>query len=112
MKRNNNIGKILKYYRKLHKIPVKKVSELLEENQTPAAEKTIYGWESGHTQPNADILLFLCKVYRIENILQAFGYEDMPKEPVVQPTDHEYELLKQYRKHPEMHSAVHKLLDL
>lgn len=37
------------------------VSGILKEKSLNVAEKTIYGWESGQTQPNADTLLMLCE---------------------------------------------------
>ncbi len=110
--RKKRIGRILRYYRELNKLSVKKVSEIITENLTTVSYKTIYGWEKGLTQPNADNFLFLCKLYSIENILQAFEYVEDTKKSKLQPTEFEYELLKQYREHPEMHTAVHKLLDI
>ncbi len=113
MERKQAMGKILRYYRKLNKLSIKNVSEILSEHFDSSADKTIYGWENGSTQPNADIFLFLCKLYQIEDILDAFGYGiDETEQPKLQPTAFEYELLKQYREHSEMHTAIHKLLDI
>ena len=110
--KNENIGKMLKYNRKLNKLSVKEVSDLLCENHNPVAAKTIYGWESGHTQPDADTLLYLCDLYKIDNILETFGYESNPKPPQPQLTEFEYEVIKKYRQHPDMHDAIHKLIEL
>lgn len=110
--RNENIGKMLKYYRKLNKLSVNEVSDLLRENHAPVAPKTIYGWESGHTQPDADTLLYLCDLYKIDNILKAFGYETEELPPRPQLTEFEYEMIKKYREHPEMHDAINKLLEI
>lgn len=44
---NTNIGRVLKYYRKLRNLSVAHVSEYLSEKHFPAAPKTIYGWENG-----------------------------------------------------------------
>lgn len=112
-KRKQAMGQILRYYRKLNNLSVKNVSDILTEHFDSCADKTIYGWENGSTQPNSDIFLFLCSLYQIENILETFGY-GMPdlEEPKLQPTAFEYELLKQYREHSEMHTAIHKLLDI
>ena len=113
IKRKQAMGQILRYYRKLNNLSVKTVSEILTEHFSPCADKTIYGWEKGSTQPNSDIFLFLCNLYQIENILEVFGYgiSDLEK-PKLQPTAFEYELLKQYREHSVMHTAIHKLLDI
>lgn len=47
---------MLKYYRKLKKLSVENVAAYLQDNGIPVASKTIYGWESGQTQPDADTL--------------------------------------------------------
>ena len=50
--------------------------------ESPAKSKTIYGWENGNSQPNADTLMTLCGYYHIENILETFGYCPAPsKDP-------------------------------
>ena len=84
-------------------------TELLEEKSLKVAEKTVYGWESSATQPDADTLLLLCDIYNIDNILGTFGYTD--EEPI-NLTKHEHHLIEQYRKHPEIQDAVDKLLDI
>ena len=71
------------------------------------APKTIYGWESGQSQPNADILLTLCELYNIVNILSAFGYSDRID---FELNSQERALVKSYRAHPELQSAVNILL--
>ena len=107
--KNAKISEVLKNYRKLIKLSVRDVSGLLKEKSLNVAEKTIYGWESGQTQPNADTLLMLCEIYNIENILGTFGYTD--EEPI-NLTNHETKLIRQYRNHPEVQDAVNKLLDV
>ena len=67
--KNPNIAKVLKEYRKQNHYSVEDVVFKLEEQNLPFATKTIYGWESGQTQPDADTLLVLCKIYKIDNIL-------------------------------------------
>ena len=54
--KNPLIAERLKFYRKKNNLTIPQVSELLSETQ-PVAVKTIYGWESGHTQPDADTLM-------------------------------------------------------
>jgi len=102
-----NIAKVLKEYRKRNHYTVKDVSFLLKERGIKAAPKTIYGWESGQSQPSADILLTLCEIYSIENILSAFGYTDKVD---FQISSQERALVKSYRAHPELQSAVNILL--
>ena len=103
--KNAKISEVLKNYRKLNKLSVRDVSGILKEKSLNVAEKTIYGWESGQTQPNADTLLMLCEIYNIENIL---GTDEEP----INLTSHEVKLIKQYRNHPEIQDAVNKLLDV
>lgn len=110
--RNPNIASALKYYRKLNKLSVNEVSDILKQNNFQAAPKTIYGWESGNTQPDADTLMVLCEIYHIDNILEAFGYKQNANESNLILTDHEKQLILNYRKNEAMQPAVNKLLDL
>jgi transcriptional regulator with XRE-family HTH domain len=107
--KNEKIAKVLKQYRKNNNLTVQDVARLLEEKSVSVAVKTIYGWESGQTQPDADTLLLLCDIYNIDNILSTFGYNDKKTFNV---TKYEEELIINYRKHPEIQYAVKKLLDM
>lgn len=110
--KNPNIARVLKYYRKLNHISVKDVSNILKENHNYAAPKTIYGWESGQTQPDADTLMFLCDLYGIENILETFGYQvESNSEPLLL-SPKEKKLIANYRHLKAMQPAVDRLLDL
>ena len=73
--KNPKIAAMLKYYRKLKKLSVENVAAYLQDNGIPVASKTIYGWESGQTQPDADTLMYLCKLYEIKDVLGTFGYK-------------------------------------
>lgn len=105
------IGETLKSSRKRSNLSVNEVAEAFKEINHPVAAKTIYGWESGKTQPDADTLLFLCGLYNIDNVLESFGYHVDESDPVIL-TDTEKEIMKAYRLHPEMHEAIRKLLEL
>ena len=76
--KNEQIGRMLRYYRTLRKLSVQTVSDKLKDANLPSATKTIYAWESGRTQPDADRLLYLCKLYEIDDILTESGY--LPKD--------------------------------
>ena len=106
--KNEMIAKVLKEYRKNNNLSVKEVAEILENKSMVVAEKTIYGWESGQAQPDADTLLVLCDIYNIKDVLGTFGYRSDKHFYI---TNHEKELIFKYRKHPELQSAVDKLLD-
>ena len=109
--KNERIGAILRYYRKVNNLSVSDVAKLLESEDTIVAEKTIYGWENSQTQPDADNLLKLCKIYHIDNILSSFEYlpeEDNP----IRLTEFEEKMVRHYRDHPEYQGAIKKLLNL
>ncbi|MCI6859381.1 MAG: helix-turn-helix domain-containing protein [Eubacterium sp.] len=111
--KNNNIARVLKYYRKLNNLSIKDIVCLLEKHDYHVAEKTIYGWESGNTQPSADILMFLCEFYKIHDVLAAFGYRNPREEVSVLPLSiEEISLIQSFREHDSMKPAVKKLLDL
>ncbi len=109
--KNPKIAMYLKYYRKLNKLSVAEVSDILRNHNISAATKTIYGWENGQSQPDADTFMLLCEIYNIENILETFGYVENEKEQLIL-SDNEKELIKNYRKHPEMHDAIKRLLEM
>lgn len=109
--KNENIAKVLKAYRKHNHLSVNEVATRLEQRSLPVAPKTIYGWESGQTQPDADTLLLLCDIYQIDDILNAFGYLKEETEPLML-TAFEKQLILKYRNSPAMQDAVNKLLDL
>ena len=109
--KNPKIAIYLKYYRKYNNLSVAEVSEILKEHNVNAAVKTIYGWENGQSQPDADTFMLLCEIYNIENILETFGYKNSGTEPLIL-SDEEKILIKNYRSHPEMHEAVGKLLEM
>lgn len=108
--KNPNISKVLKAYRKLNHYSVNDLVIKLEDNNLPVAAKTVYGWESGQTQPDADTLLVLCKIYNIENILDTFGYSHSGDHLFL--SEEERNLVLQYRNHPDMQDAVKKLLEI
>ncbi len=107
---NEYIAQILKEYRKRNNLTVKDVSLLLQDRSFNAAPKTIYGWESGQSTPNAEILLTLCELYHITDVLSVFGYSD--DDTFFHISTSERALIESYRKHPDMQKSVNKLLDL
>ena len=108
--KNPNISKVLKTYRKLNHYSVNDLVLKLEDHHLPVAPRTIYGWESGQTQPDTDTLLTLCKIYNIDNILGTFGYNDTLDGFFL--SEEERSLVMQYRKIPDMRKAVKKLLEI
>ena len=103
--KNPVIAKMLKYYRKANNLSVDDIAAYLDECGISVANKTIYGWESGQTQPDADILLYLCKYYRITDILGTFGYSKKKKPETITYSLKERDLVDAYRKNINMQAA-------
>ena len=112
--RNPDIARMLKYYRKKNKLSVQEVAAGLEKRiGNSISTKTIYGWENDISQPSADILMHLCEIYEINDVLEAFGYENNSQEKRFFDTMtlEEIAILEAYRAHPELHDAIKRLLD-
>ena len=108
--KNPLIAERLKFYRKKCNLSVEAVSKALSTPDVPVAKKTVYGWESGHTQPDADTLMRLCDLYHIDDILGTFGYRHSDTPPHLSLSRCEKEIIRQYRRHSEMHDAIHRIL--
>ena len=106
--KNKAIAETLKLYRKHNHLTVKDVAAQLKKHSISTAEKTIYGWENGQSQPDADTFLILCEVYHISDILGTFGYK---KTENINLTQTEKDIVLGLRKHPQMIDAVKKLVD-
>ena len=69
------------------------------------SDKTIYGYESGHRQPDADTLMAMCVIYGIDDVFSAFGYRDTEAETVEESYEGDDEMWKlrdELRTRPEM----------
>ena len=53
----NSISNVLKEYRKRNNFKVSEVAIYLSNEGKPVAEKTVYGWESGQSLPDAECLI-------------------------------------------------------
>ena len=109
--KNPEFARVLKEYRRRNQYTIYDIADKLKENQIEVAVKTIYGWESGQTQPDADTLLKLCDIYKIDNILATFGYVNEDSEEYILSLE-EKELIIKYRSNPNMQDAVKKLLGM
>ena len=97
--RNDNIARSLRYYRNVNHKSIDDIIAFLREHDYDVSEKTIYAWENGS--------------YQIDDVLTAFGYRDAETSFLQDPLSvSEISLIKSYREHKEMQTAVHKLLDL
>ena len=81
MKSKEEIAKVLKEYRQKTGLSAKEVIEKLSLHDIKVSPKTLYGWESGHSQPGADTLLLLCDIYGVDDIMRAFGYSRTERQP-------------------------------
>ena len=109
--KNPKIAVMLKQYRKLRNFTVQQVVDILAEYGYHFAPKTIYGWENGATQPDADTLMFLCELYEIKDVLSTFGYREVIENPF-NLSSLENELIEKFRSNSRMQEAVMKLLDV
>ena len=69
------IAKVLKELRKKNSLTVHDVVIKLSDKSINVADKTLYGWESGQAQPDADTLLVLCEIYHVDEILRQLVVE-------------------------------------
>lgn len=107
--KNKIIAKSLKEIRKSNALTVHDVVLKLGKKSINIADKTLYGWESGHAQPDITTLFALCEIYQIKDILGAFGYGQVE---LLNLTKDEERVIMSLREQPEMILAVHKLLGI
>lgn len=79
------IGERIKKLRKNSGLSVKEVVLLLQKNGISVSDKTVYSWESGYRQPDAETFLILCDIYQITDLDAEFGKTEKPPESL--PTD-------------------------
>lgn len=72
-----DIASYLKGKRKELKMSVKDVLSELHTHGIDISDKTLYGWESGHRQPDADTFIILCQIYGIDSFSSIYD----PKTP-------------------------------
>lgn len=109
--KNEQIGKVLKKYRKLNALSVDDVIlELSEKYGVNVAEKTVYGWESNQSSPTSPMLIALCDIYKINNITELFTEVADQKGFFI--TAEERQLVENYRKNPHLQEAVRLILGL
>lgn len=109
--KNNQIGEMLKKYRKLNSLSIHDVVvELQERYGVNVAEKTIYGWESNQAHPSSSIFLALCDIYKINNLSDALPSSKEPKGFPI--TKEERLLIEQYRQYPEFSGIIKKILNM
>lgn len=71
----NMIAETLKAKRHEAGLSVHQVADQLGKYGITLSIKTLYNYETGFRQPDADTLMALCEIYGITNILSTFGYK-------------------------------------
>ena len=103
---NEQIALKLKKYREQCGLSVKDVQQKLALMGFSISDKTIYGYESGHRQPDADTLMAMCVIYGIDDVFSAFGYKDTDDEENIEEnsegSDEMWRLRDELRTRPEM----------
>ena len=66
----SQIAQILKKRRKEANLRAKDVLEALKSRGIVISDKTLYGWENGYRQPDADTFLVLCEIYGIDSFTE------------------------------------------
>ena len=76
--------------------------------------KTVNAWENNRGQPDAEVLIALCDIYKVDNILAEFDEENvLHNKSSILLTDHENKVILSYRKQPEsVQIAIDKMLDV
>ena len=75
-------------------------------------QSTFSAWETGRAEPSADMLLKLCKLYKVNDIFSAFGYDGYNEDGSIQLNLPEIELVENYRKlDPQGQEHVNTVLD-
>ena len=108
--KNDQIGVMLKKYRKVNSLSVNDVVlELHNKYGFEVAEKTVYGWESNQAHPTSDVFVALCDIYKINNISDIFNSREPKGFPI---TAEERQIIENYRLNPDMQGAIRKLLNM
>lgn len=81
----SSIATTLKAKRKEANLSIEEVCCQLKRYEIELSKNSLYNYESGYRQPDADTLMALCEIYRIDDILYAFGYRDKLKKPEKSP---------------------------
>ena len=107
--KNNAIGIMLKQYRILNDLTVREVVVELENRYgLKVSEKSVYGWESSQANPRSEVFVALCDIYKINNVSETFYSKEAKGFSI---TLQERKLIENFRRCPEMHHAIRKLLD-
>ena len=60
-------------------------------------QSTFSAWETGRAEPSADMLLKLCKLYKVNDIFSAFGYDGYNGDGSICLNMNEIDMIEKYR---------------
>lgn len=60
-------------------------------------QSTFSAWETGRAEPSADMLLKLCKLYKVNDIFSAFGYDGYNEDGSICLNMREVDIVEKYR---------------
>lgn len=83
-----DIAELLKKYRKSSGFSIKESVQKLSDRGIVISDKTMYSWESGHRQPDADTFIELCMIYGITSLA------DIKEAPETETSESEADLQK------------------
>ncbi len=61
-------------------------------------QSTFSAWETGRSEPSADMLLKLCKLYKVSDVFSAFGYDGYNEDGSICLNMNEIDMVEKYRK--------------
>ncbi len=109
---------LFRVLRRQRKIPIENLVEFMEKHNYHISKKAIYGWECGSSNPDLQAFFLMCQFYGIDNVSLFFDAgNSIPQKNTefsgpLYLSDHETEILKQYRNSPIYQPAVDKLLGI
>lgn len=71
----STIAEVLKDHRKSMHLSATEVAGRLSTYGVDISPKSLYSYETGHRQPDAETLMALCEIYGIKDVLTTFGYK-------------------------------------
>ncbi len=98
-----NIATTLKELRKKANLTQKQAYEHIG-----VAQSTFSSWETGKAEPSTEVLLRLCQLYKVDDILGAFGYDGYNEDGSLQLNINEIDIIEKYR-HLDAHGR--KMVD-
>lgn len=98
---------------------LKELRESLKFNKKEMARElnlpytTYVNYETNQREPNSEILILISNYFNVTiDYLLGISKNEGEKELNIKVNEKEYRLINSYREHPELHTAIDKMLDL